>query len=160
MPKNSNFIKKKLSLEDKKSEISINNWIEKNDNEIILKIDIEGDEYSILANISDKNLKKIRILVIEFHDLRNLRNNSFLSFFEKIFSRIDSSFYPCHLHINNSSKIKKISNLKIPDMIEMTFIRKDRITNFSNEFSKLPHILDQKTVSNKNEIFIDQNWYS
>ena len=45
-------------------------------------------------------------------------------------------------------------------MIEMTFIRKDRITNFSNKFTKLPHTLDQKTDLDKNEIFIDQNWYT
>lgn len=159
LPKNSNFQKKKLSLENNSSNISINNWIDNNDKEIILKIDIEGEEYPILANISDQNLRKVRILVIEFHDLRNLRSNSFLSFFEKIFSRLDNFFYPCHLHINNSSKVKKINNLQIPDMIEMTFIRKDRITNFSNKYSKLPHILDQKTIKSKNEIFIDQKWY-
>ena len=43
--------------------------------EIILKIDIEGDEYITLANINDQNLKKIRILIIEFHGLRNLRSD-------------------------------------------------------------------------------------
>ena len=160
LPKNSHFMKKKLSLQENSSEISINKWIEENDKEIILKIDIEGDEYSILANISDQNLKKVRILIIEFHDLRNLRSNSFLSFFEKILARLDNHFYPCHLHVNNTSKIKNINDIKIPDMIEMTFIRKDRITNFSNKFTKLPHILDQKTVLDKNEIFIDQNWYN
>ena len=159
LPKNSLFQKKKLSLENKSTEISINQWIDKNDKEIILKIDIEGDEYPILANISDHNLRKVRILIIEFHDLRNLRNNSFFSFFEKIFSRLNTIFYPCHLHVNNTSKVKNINNLEIPDMIEMTFIRKDRVSNFSNEFVRLPHILDQKTVLNKNEIFIDQNWY-
>ena len=76
-------MKKKLSLQENNSEISINKWIEEKDREIILKIDIEGDEYSILANISDQNLKKVRILIIEFHDLRNLRSNSFLSFLRK-----------------------------------------------------------------------------
>ena len=44
-------------------------------------------------------------------------------------------------------------------MIEVTFIRKDRITNFLNEFSELPHPLDQKTVLNKDEILIDKKWY-
>ena len=151
---------KKLSLQENNSEISINKWIEEKDREIILKIDIEGDEYSILANISDQNLKKVRILIIEFHDLRNLRSNSFLSFFEKILTRLDNYFYACHLHVNNTSKIKNINDIKIPDMIEMTFIRKDRITNFSNKFTKLPHTLDQKTDLDKNEIFIDQNWYT
>ena len=95
-PKKSNFIKKKLSLNNNQNEISINDWIQEIHKEIILKIDIEGDEYITLANISDQNLKKIRILIIEFHGLRNLRSDSFLNFFEKIVSRIDKHFYSCH----------------------------------------------------------------
>ena len=159
LPKKSEFIKKKLSLNNNQNEISINNWIEEIHKEIILKIDIEGDEYITLSNITDQNLKKIRIFIVEFHGLRNLRSDSFLNFFEKIVSRIDKYFYSCHLHVNNTSKIKRVNNLKIPDMVEVTFIRKDRVTNFSNEFSELPHPLDQKTVLNKDEIFIDKNWY-
>lgn len=159
LPNESKFIRKKLSLKNTNEEISINSWIEKSDKEIILKIDIEGDEYSVLSNISEENLNKIRILVIELHGLRNLRNKSFLDMFEKIFSRINMYFYSVHLHINNISKVKKINKLKVPDMIEVTLIRKDRIKSFSNEFSKLPHILDQKTVIDKDEILLDPNWY-
>ena len=159
IPNNSRFVRKKLSLRDNDKEISINSWIEESDKEIILKIDIEGDEYAVLSNISDENLKKVRILVIELHGLRNLRNYSFLDLFEKIFSRLDMFFFPVHLHVNNVSKVKKINKLKIPDMIEVTLVRKDRIKIFSNEFSKLPHSLDQKTLHDKNEILLDPNWY-
>ena len=159
LPNNSKFLRKKLSLKNNDQEISINNWIEESDKEIILKIDIEGDEYAILSNISEENLKKVRILVVELHGLRNLRSHIFLDLFEKIFSRLDTYFYPAHLHINNVSKVKKINKFKVPDMIEVTLIRKDRIKIFSNEFSKLPHALDQKTLSDKDEIFLDPNWY-
>jgi len=160
LPNNSKFLKKKLSLKNDKDEISINNWIEETDKEIILKLDIEGDEYAVLSNISEENLKKIRILIIELHGLRNLRSQFFLDFFEKIFSKLDTYFYSTHLHINNASKVKKINQLKVPDMIEVTLIRKNRIRNFSNEFSKLPHVLDQKTVPDKKEIFLDPNLYT
>jgi len=44
-------------------------------------------------------------------------------------------------------------------MLEITLIRKDRVKNFTSEFSVIPNKLDQKTVINKNEIFIDQKWY-
>jgi hypothetical protein len=76
--------------------------------EIILKMDIEGDEYLNLASISEKNLNKIRILVIEIHDLRNLRNSFFFKTFEKILLKLNNIFYVCHLHVNNSSKVKDI----------------------------------------------------
>ena len=158
-PKNSIFLKKKLGIISSANEIHINDWLMDQDSEIIFKMDIEGDEYSILNSISEKNLNKIRILVIELHDLRHLRNYFFFKTFEKIISRLNNVFYICHLHANNSSKIKNIGGFNVPDMLEMTLIRKDRIKNFSGEYADIPHKFDQKTILNKKEIFIDKNWY-
>ena len=159
LPSKASFLKKKLGLVSNNQEISINDWIIKDDKDIILKLDIEGDEYASLIDISKKNLKKVRILVIEFHDLRNLRNDIFLNLFDKVINKLNNYFYVCHLHINNISKIKKIGDYLVPDMVEMTFIRKNRVKNFSSKFSILPHKLDNKTVNSVNEKFLDKNWY-
>ena len=159
LPSEASFLKKKLGLVSNNQEISINDWIVQADKDIILKIDIEGDEYASLIDISEENLKKVRILVIEFHDLRNLRNNLFLNFFDKVINKLENYFYVCHLHINNTSKIKKIGDFLVPDMIELTFIRKNRVKNFSPKFSTLPHELDNKTFNHLKEQFLDKNWY-
>ena len=159
LPSKASFFKKKLGLVSNNQEISINDWIIKDDKDIILKLDIEGDEYASLIDISKENLKKVRILVIEFHDLRNLRNDIFLNLFDKVINKLNNYFYVCHLHINNISKIKKIGNYLLPDMIEMTFIRKNRVKNFSSKFSILPHKLDSKTVNSVKEKFLDKSWY-
>jgi len=159
LPSKASFLKKKLGLVSNNQEISINDWIIKDDKDIILKLDIEGDEYASLIDISKENLKKVRILVIEFHDLRNLRNDIFLNLFDKVINKLNNYFYVCHLHINNISKIKKIGNYLLPDMIEMTFIRKNRVKNFSSKFSILPHKLDSKTVNSVKEKFLDKSWY-
>lgn len=159
LPSKASFFKKKLGLVSNKQEISINDWIIQDDKDIILKLDIEGDEYASLIDISEQNLKKVRILVIEFHDLRNLRNDIFLNLFDKVINKLNNYFYVCHLHINNISKIKKIGDYLVPDMIEMTFIRKNRVKNFSSKFSILPHKLDSKTVNSVKEKFLDKSWY-
>ena len=159
LPKDSKFSKKKLGITSSVNEININDWLKNESEEISLKIDIEGDEYLILSSISDENLKKIRILVIEFHDLRYLRNYFFFKTFEKIISRLNQIFYVCHLHVNNSSEVKNIGGFNIPDMLEITLIRKDRVNFFSGVYAEIPHKLDRKTVLNKDEIFIDKKWY-
>jgi len=159
LPSEASFLKKKLGLVSNNQEISINDWIIQADKDIILKLDVEGDEYASLIDISEKNLEKVRILVIEFHDLRNLRNDIFLNLFDKVINKLNNYFYVCHLHINNISKIKKIGDYLVPDMIEMTFIRKNRVKNFSSKFSILPHKLDSKTVNSINEKFLDKSWY-
>jgi hypothetical protein len=159
LPSKALFLKKRLGLVSNNQEISINDWIIPDDKDTILKLDIEGDEYASLIDISEENLKKVRILVIEFHDLRNLRNDIFLNLFNKVINKLNSYFYVCHLHINNISKIKKIGDHLVPDMIEMTFIRKNRVKIFSSKFSMLPHKLDSKTVNSVKEKFLDKSWY-
>ena len=57
---------------NKNNQITITEAIGDN-KDIVLKIDIEGDEYKVLKEI-DKNLNKINLVVIEFHDLqKNLK---------------------------------------------------------------------------------------
>ena len=159
LPKKSEFQKKKIGISSYGDNLSINDWLETEKGEIILKMDIEGDEYPVLSAITDENLNKIRILVLEIHDLRHLRNYSFYKIFEQVFSRLNNFFYVCHLHINNVSSIKKIGGYDIPDMLEITLIKKNRVKKFSNEFASLPNKLDQRTINNKTEIFIDKKWY-
>ncbi len=159
LPITSEFQKKKIGISSYGENLSINEWLNSDKGEIILKMDIEGDEYATLSAISDENLNKIRILVLEIHDLRHLRNYSFYKIFEKVLSRLNHFFYVCHLHINNVSSIKEIGGYDIPDMLEITLIKKNRVKNFSNEFAKLPNKLDQKTIPDKKEIFIDKKWY-
>ena len=159
LPAGSKFIRKKMGIGLNEEVLTINDWLDSEEGEIVFKMDIEGDEYLTLASISQENLKKIRIFVLEIHGLRNLRNQFFFETFEKVFSKLCDLFYVCHLHVNNVSKVKNIGGFKIPDMLEITLIRKDRVKNFTNEFSVIPHKLDQKTVLSKEEIYIDQKWY-
>ena len=53
LPNKATFIKKKLGLVSNNQEISINDWIIQTDKDIILKLDVEGDEYASLIDISE-----------------------------------------------------------------------------------------------------------
>ena len=72
---------------------------------------------------------------------------------------MNNLFHVCHLHINNTSKVKNIGGYDVPDMLEITLIRKDRVKNFTNEYASIPNKFDQKTVLKKKEIFLDKKWY-
>lgn len=112
---NNHFLKK-IGNKNNKNEITINsiikNYYPKN-TKIILKVDIEGDEYKILNNII-KNEKKIDHLIIEFHNaVINLK---------KILKFIKQNKYLklIHIHGNNYGKVTN----GIPDVLEMTFVNK------------------------------------
>jgi hypothetical protein len=83
---------------------------------IILKVDIEGDEYRILPSII-KNAQKFTAIIIEFHNIGVCRVN-----FEKYVKEISKSHVIEHVHANNFSDLTSIG---LPDVMEVTFIRKD-----------------------------------
>ena len=95
------------------------------DNNLLLKIDIEGGEFDSLLNASEETLNKFMCIVIEFHwlgkddDKQNKIN---------CFRKLNNLFYIIHVHANNHSPIfVKDDFYHIPDVVEITYIRKDLI---------------------------------
>lgn len=116
--------------------------LENEDNNIILKIDIEGDEFSSLLSTSENILKKCACIVVEFHWLTNDNN---LKLHTDCFKKLNKLFYPIHIHINNHSPvIIKDDFYHVPDVIEMTYVRKDFIEDKDLKLSsyKFPTVLD------------------
>jgi len=118
--KNTHYQKKIVpTKKDKNKEITITDAIGSNNN-VILKVDIECDEYKILKEI-DKNFNKINLVIIEFHDLqKNLKKIE--NFIRK------TKFKNIHINANNYGMVDVNG---IPQVIEMTLInpKKFKIKN-------------------------------
>ena len=157
------FVKKNIGPINKKDQISINDWIESikvdKGEDLMMQMDIEGMEYETILSMSKKNLDSFRIIIIEFHNLRELKNKFFFKFVVSTFEKLLENFIICHIHPNNSCGINYISNVKIPNAIEVTFIRKDRVKNrtYTKNF---PHLLDQPSVKDLKDIFLPKIWFS
>ncbi len=99
-----------------------NNLKQKN---FLVKIDIEGAEYSIFENI---DTQKIHILIVEFHNLdkkRKLFQNSVI--FLKTFFNI------IHIHANNNGSL---CNDKFPEVVEFIFLNKKIYPLNKNNFQR------------------------
>ena len=174
-----NFTKKNLGRRDSYSWskwfslnpplMRLDTWINKSSHEgdLILQMDIEGHEYRVLDSISDEILKKFRIITAEFHDLRALTNYYSKYYYYKqykanlmykAFKRLSEHFYIVHIHPNNFSKLFSCGNYTVPDMLEITFLRKDRVHS-SKPAIEFPHPLDQKNVSWKPAVDLPKCWY-
>lgn len=96
-----------------------------NFNNIFLKMDIEGAEFDWLLSLTDDNLSKFKQIAIELHDLNGdgfgCTKDKKLSCLQKL----SKTHYIIHAHANNYNKI--INN--IPDVIELTYVRKVCFTN-------------------------------
>lgn len=126
------FEKKFVKPLNSKNSININqvlnDTITKNpSSKILLKMDIEGDEYSNLLNLEEKYFKYIEILIIEFHYLNRIadKNTNREAFYS--ISRILEHFQPIFNRANEISSNYKIKNLLIPKYLEVTLINKGNV---------------------------------
>ena len=142
--KNIHHIKKVVLNKKDKQQISINKILQ-NQKDIILKIDIEGDEYKILNTIN-KNSHKINFLIIEFHNI--------FSNLDKIIRFLSrSNFKIIHLHGNNYGGIDKNSN---PNVIELSLInsKKFKVNKDKSTYKYPIEGLDYKNLKRRKDIKI------
>ena len=157
------FIKKNIGSINKKNQISINDWIEginlKKDQDLMLQMDIEGMEYETILSLSKQNLDCFRIIIIEFHNLREIKNKFFFKIVKSTFEKLLENFIICHIHPNNSCGTNNIYDVAIPNAIEVSFIRKDRVKKkiYTKDF---PHPLDQPSVKSMKDIILPKVWFS
>ena len=116
--KKNNIDHKKLKISPhtnlNRKNISINDVLKKEKGGLLLKIDIEGDEYKVINQIA-KYQKIIYCLIIEFHEVnKNLKKiNKFL---KKIRQLVN-----CNISSNNSFGFDKNKN---PYVFEIVLINK------------------------------------
>ena len=151
-----NFLKKFVGSSSYDNFITMDDWVGKakplrKDSDLMLQMDIEGDEYPALLAISNDNLRRARIMVIEFHRLGDLRNREFYRMVFATFSKLLSTHEIAHVHANNGKLANRIRGLHVPEVAEFTFLRKDFVKQ-KNRIKKLPHPLDQKNCPNKRDV--------
>jgi hypothetical protein len=141
--------------------ITLDDWvkseIDDQKDDLILQMDVEGFEYEVLASLSIDLLKRFRTLVIEFHYLDRLWNESFYHFANVAFSKILASHMVVHAHPNNAMPPFVEYGVEIPRIIEYTFLRKDR--QASREFeTSFPHTYDCDCCCDKPSVVLPKSW--
>ena len=122
-------------------------------------MDIEGAEYQVLLDLEKSLLKKFRILIVEFHSLNNLLHPDGFRQIKAVFEKILEYFYIVHIHPNNVLEPLNYLGLEIPRLLEISFLRKDRLKELL-KVKALPHELDRKNIQNKRDISLPNYWYN
>jgi hypothetical protein len=146
--KNISFERKHLGLWESEKEMSLEYWVRSNTpnaSERLLQMDIEGSEWAVLAHAPDNILKQFRIVIVEFHDIQRVFNEAGLALATQVFEKMLRFFEVVHVHPNNGGGYIKFRGKQIPRVIEVTFIRKDRVT-VRELITKFPHILDRPNL--------------
>ena len=146
--KNKHHIIKIVTQNINYKEITISKILENHKN-VILKIDIEGDEYKILNQIIE-NTYKINTLIIEFHNIHKNMN------LIKKFINSNNSLKLIHIHANNFAGKNDEGD---PSVLELTFINIEKINLKLIKTQKNYPLndLDYKNTHRKDDFFLKFN---
>jgi hypothetical protein len=155
------FEKKHLGIVENQTRMTLDGWVKRKapgTGDLILQMDIEGDEYEVIFATSQETLKRFRIMLIEFHGLHNIIEPHFFKLAGLAFTKLLQEFAVVHMHPNNDRAPHTYHNLQIPPIIEFTFLRKDRVQN-TKPCTSFPHPLDAKNVIGNPEYPLPECWY-
>lgn len=158
--KDGHFIKKFLGVVNDDVFITADSWIDENepgDDDLLLQMDIEGAEWTTLLNISERNLKRFRIILLELHDMERLMDKHAFQIMSAVFSRLTEHFHVVHNHPNNYGGKVDTGEFEIPRALEMTLIRKDR-AEAKGYATQFPHPLDQINAPHLPDVILPKYW--
>ena len=147
---NARFQKLWLAADSAADRVSLKDWVNESsrqNEELGLQIDIEGSEYECLLSASDETLLRFRFIVLELHDLRSAFTRSGLTLLKSLIRKLKVTHEIVHLHPNNCCGAVFEEELVWPEVLELTLIRKDRISKFLG-LAELPHPLDRDNTPN------------
>jgi hypothetical protein len=137
------FIKKNISNIESNNTTNLVSLVNKFE-DVFLKMDIEGSEIDWIMETEGLGFGKFKQMVIEFHDL--LIDERVLNCIEKI----NQTHFLIHKHGNNNS----FSEMGIPNVIELTFLRKDEIKVIGLSKETFPTHLDYPNNNSFPDIFL------
>jgi hypothetical protein len=156
------FTKKYLGVVNDETFTTADRWIdefEPGDSDLLLQMDIEGAEWPVLLNISDRNLQRFRIIVLELHDMERLLDRHAFTIIRATIERLLERFYIVHIHPNNHGGRVRAGEIEIPRALEVTLLRRDRAQSVSPA-TRFPHALDQANTRDRHDVILPAAWHA
>jgi len=93
--------------------------------DLLLKCDIEGAEWGVLATIDPLYLQSFRQIVIEMHGFQMLDRSDFCETARKAVEALTKYHRVVHVHANNNSAYSIVGGIPVPASLEFTLVRVD-----------------------------------
>lgn len=152
-----------LGTFDDDSTTTLGRWVDRHappdSGDLLLQMDIEGAEYGVIDNADRSLLRRFRIVVVELHALDTIGQPFACRRIGEALAKLRLDFVPVHLHPNNYAGLVQIGGVRVPPLLEATFLRKDRCPNARPNRSGFPHPLDRDNVPRKRRVVLPPEWY-
>jgi hypothetical protein len=113
---------------------------------LMLKMDIEGYEWSVIEETPSDVLNQFSQIVIEFHGLNPDETPANLTRIFVALEKINKTHQSIHVHANGFCNVSWLCELTLPDVIEATYVRRsDYRDQFIPNKRSFPTNIDQPT---------------
>lgn len=148
---------------------------------MMLKMDIEWDEWGTIISADSRMLRKFDQILIEFHIVpidhveeshfsqrhfpitpyfRNFYNSvhdkisdSLFEMYYEVIRKLNKQFYAFHIHPNNSLRNINAGGFSFPPLLELSFVRKDLVGNARIANGPFPvEGLDFRNKADRNDV--------
>ena len=132
--------------------ITLSEWVDslepEDSGDLLLQIDIEGDEWGVFLTAPRSVLQRFRIIVVEFHRLERFFDANAFPLLAMTFEKLLETHVCVHIHPNNCRRPETVRGIELAPVSEFTFLRRDRLDAERAAFaSQFPHPLDQECTT-------------
>lgn len=120
---------------------------------LILKIDIEHDEWPVFDATPLEDFNSFSQIICEFHGFMFLVDQSWYERAIRVFEKICSLFAVVHVHANNFCGINSIANVAVPEVLEISFANRGRY-QLAESTELFPGDLDTPNDPTRADIFL------
>lgn len=125
---------------------SLEKWVRDkapDSNNLLLQMDIEGAEWEVVTEVNKDLLRRFQVIVIEIHNLGTkmikIEQRAKVIKFIRALTR---DHFVAHFHPNNCCPVVQVEGIGVPNVVELTLLRKDKWMPPRRAFASLPHELD------------------
>jgi hypothetical protein len=119
--------------------ILVNSRIE--DSGLLMKMDIEGGEWPVFAELPADILQRFSQITCELHGFAHVHRDIWFERARLALSRLTEHFAVVHVHANNHGPMVVAGQTAFPNLLEVTFASRARYT-FEENTEEFPTVLD------------------
>ena len=109
----------------------------------LFKFDIEGGEYDVFETIKPADLQSFDVICCELHDFSKLADPAFFAKVERLLKCLHQHHAPVHLHANNYCGFVMVEGIPVPEVLELSYLRRDLDSFNGYALDPIPGPLDR-----------------
>jgi hypothetical protein len=138
------WIKKNIGSRNTETQTNLHEYLDTH-KDIFLKMDIEGAEFDWMNSCSEEQLHHLKQIVIEVHWPNNTEK------WASVYSRLAKTHWLVHVHGNNHCGCYNVEGVNVPEVLELTYIRKKDWPQLHRNRRPFPHEEVDRRNYDKNE---------